>query len=282
VNQGDVPRAEPGRLNAAVLGSPIGHSLSPALHMAAYAGLGLDWTFRLVECPKSELAGMLRLLDAERLAGVALTMPLKQAVIPMLAEVDPLAADVDAVNTVLFRAPGDWWGTNTDVTGIVAALAGGGVNAVETAAVLGSGATAASAIAALSQLGATHVEVFARRPEAAAELMDVAARFGVGTAVLPWSEAEGIQNHGVVVATVPPGGADELATRVTSASGVLLDVVYRPWPTRLAAAWTAAGGVAVSGLAMLVAQAAQQVRLMTGLEPDLSAMRAAGEAGLHA
>lgn len=278
---GDLPRPEEGRANAAVLGSPIGHSLSPALHLAAYAGLGLGWTFERVECPKSELAAMLRLLDADRLAGVALTMPLKQTVIPMLAAIDPLASDVEAVNTVLFRAPGDWWGTNTDVAGIVAALAEGGVTSAETAAVLGAGATAASAIAALSQIGATEVEVYGRRPDAAAELLAVAGRFGVEVVVRPWSEAGAIADRGVVVATVPPGGADELAGRLTSASGVLLDVVYRPWPTALASAWTQAGGVAVSGLPMLVAQADQQVRLMTGLEPDASAMRAAGEAALH-
>jgi shikimate dehydrogenase len=281
VTDGDVPRPEPGRVNAAVLGSPIGHSLSPALHLAAYAGLGLDWTFGLVECPKSELAAMLRLLDADRLAGVALTMPLKQAVIPMLASIDPLAARTESVNTVLFRGPGDWWGTNTDVAGIVAALAEGGVTSAGSATVLGAGATAASAIAALSQLGAADIEVFARRPEAAAELLDVAERFGVEVVVRPWSEAGAVQDRAVVVATVPPRGADELAGRITSASGVLLDVVYRPWPTTLASAWTKAGGVAVSGLAMLVAQAGQQVRLMTGLEPDVAAMRAAGEATLQ-
>jgi len=271
----------PGRHGAAALGSPIGHSLSAVLHEAAYGRLGLtDWSFKLVECPKSELAATLHLLDSEGLAGAALTMPLKQAVIPMLASIDPLAENVEAVNTVLYGERGRWHGTNTDVAGIVAALAEGGVTSVEAATVLGAGATAASAIAALSQMGAANVELFARRPEAAAPLLDVAARFDVDVTVRPWAQAEAVSARAVVVATVPPGGTDELATKITSASGVLLDVIYRPWPTAIASAWSAAGGTAISGLAMLVAQAAQQVKLMTGLEPDLTAMRAAGESAL--
>ena len=267
-----------------MLGSPIGHSLSPVLHDTAYQGLGLtDWSFRLVETQKSELAATLHMLDAEGLVGAALTMPLKQAVIPMLAEIDPVAADVDAVNTVLFgETPGEWRGVNTDIAGIVAALAEGGITTLDRATLLGAGATAASTLAALSQLGATDVEVFARRPDAAVPLLDVAGRFGLEMGVRPWADAHAIADRAVVVSTVPPGGADELATQIHEASGVLLDVVYRPWPTKLAAAWQAAGGTAVSGLAMLVAQAAEQVRLMTGLEPDVAAMREAGEAALNA
>src|SRR4051812_31083074 len=123
------------RRGAAVLGSPIAHSLSPVLHEAAYAALGLtDWSYRAVECDESGLATTLQSLEAEGLAGVSLTMPLKRAVMPMLARSDRLVADVGAANTVLFGGvTGDWWGANTDVPGMVAAFRTAGVDAVSNA-----------------------------------------------------------------------------------------------------------------------------------------------------
>src|SRR5436305_11386162 len=138
------------RRGAAVLGSPIAHSLSPVLHQAAYAVLGLDdWTYRAVDCTEAQLPETLRALEAEGLAGVSLTMPLKRAVLPLLARVERLAADVGAANTVLFGGlTGDWWGANTDVPGMVGVLRGAGADRPASVTVLGGGATAASAVAA--------------------------------------------------------------------------------------------------------------------------------------
>jgi len=245
------------RAGAAVLGSPIAHSLSPVLHRAAYDALGLDgWTYRAIECDEAELSQALRSLDAEGLAGVSLTMPLKRAVLPMLASVEPLAAEVGAANTVLFGASGAWSGFNTDVPGMVDALAG--TDVPDTATVLGSGATAASAVAALAKLGVRRVVVTARRP-------------GLVADVEPWPSA--IEDD-LVVSTVPAGAADGLAVGDVRGK-VLFDVVYAPWPTPLAVAWSAAGGIVIGGLELLIAQAAHQVQLMTGLEPPVAAMRAA-------
>ncbi|MBV9098265.1 MAG: shikimate dehydrogenase, partial [Frankiaceae bacterium] len=152
-----------GRRGAAVLGSPIAHSLSPALHQAAYDALGLDgWRYRAIECGASDLSSVLHSLDDEDLAGASLTMPLKQAVLPMLASVEPVAADVGGANTVVFgAAAGEWSGYNTDVPGMVDALSG--LDLPESATVLGAGATAASAVVALAALGVTHLVVRARR-----------------------------------------------------------------------------------------------------------------------
>jgi shikimate dehydrogenase len=171
-----------------VLGSPIAHSLSPVLHQAAYDALGLsDWTYEAIESDEASLGEVLSRLERLGRAGASLTMPLKRAVLPMLARTDRLVADVGACNTVLLGGvDGDWYGANTDVPGMVAALSRGGDSGdsgdsvgVQSAMVLGGGATAASAIAALAELAVGEVTVYLRRPEAAAELVAVAERVGV-------------------------------------------------------------------------------------------------------
>jgi shikimate dehydrogenase len=272
------------RAGGAVLGSPVAHSLSPVLHRAAYAELGLrDWDYRAVECTSEQLPATLLALEAEGLAGVSLTMPLKRAVVPLLARTDRTAADLGVVNTVLFGGQeGMWWGTNTDVPGIVAALRA--VNAEprqeDVAWVIGAGATATSAVAALAQLGIRSVVVVARRPEAVTSLPQIAMALGVDLEVRGRGSLPGCVDAPFVVSTVPLGATDEFAMQVGRPAGLLFDVVYDPWPTRLAAAWQRGGGAVVGGLELLVEQAAEQVRLMTGRQPPVEAMRAAGQAAL--
>ena len=198
-------------------------------------------------------------------AGLSLTMPLKQAVLPLLASASDLVASVAAANTVLLPARR---GENTDVAGIVAALAEAGVASVDRAVVLGGGATARSALAALALLGCT-APILVVRSEPV-ETLAAAARLGVTPTVVGW-EPEVLTGCELLVSTVPAGAADALAPYVGDVP-VLLDVVYAPWPTVLAAACR---GTVVAGTAMLLHQAAEQVRLMTGQEPPLSAMRSA-------
>jgi shikimate dehydrogenase len=253
------------------------------LHTAAYATLGLrGWSYVARECPEARLLDTLQELEAAGLAGVSLTMPLKRAVIPMLARVDRLAADVGAANTVLFGGvTGDWWGANTDVTGMVSALADAGMDSLlgqDAPWVLGTGATASSALAALAQLGAREVVVVARHPANAGPLLEVAARFGLGVVVKDWSAAGESVTAPLVMSTTPAGSTDGLADAARRVRGVLFDVVYAPWPTRFAAAWLEAGGMTVGGLNLLVHQAAQQVRLMTGRDPAIDKMKAVGQA----
>ncbi|KAB8162605.1 shikimate dehydrogenase [Streptomyces sp. 3MP-14] len=266
---------------AAVLGSPIAHSLSPVLHRAAYRALGLTgWRYDRFEVGEAELASFLGGLGQEW-AGLSLTMPLKRAVIPLLDEISDTAASVSAVNTVLLTDDGRALGENTDIPGLVAALAERGVTGVERATVLGAGATAASAVAALRRLGAAEVTACVRGEARAAEMRAWGERLGVTVVPAPWAEAAKALDAPLVIATTPAGATDALADAVPAEPGVLFDVLYEPWPTALAAAWSAAGGKVVGGLDLLVHQAVCQVELMTGLAPaPLAAMRAAGDAAL--
>ena len=267
---------------AAVLGSPIAHSLSPVLHRAAYADLGLEnWRYDAIEV--ADLAG-LRAVFAGQWAGLSLTMPLKRLVAPLLDEVSDVARDVGAVNTVTF-GPRGRMGDNTDVHGIVAALAEGGVTTLSAGAgcVLGGGATAASALAALSVMGDVAPVVVARDAARAGDVLAAATRLGLTPRLVTWAEAAPlVRAAAVVVSTVPASAGAavvELLPRV--AAGVLLDVVYDPWPTPAALAWRAAGGTAIGGFVMLLHQATAQVRLMTGRDPSVEVMRVAGLAALR-
>jgi shikimate dehydrogenase len=268
---------------AAVLGSPIRHSLSPLLHRAAYAELGLDWTYDAFDVDQSRLGEFLAGLD-ESWAGLSLTMPLKRAVIPMLDAVSQLADDVAAVNTVVF-AGGRREGHNTDVPGMVAAVRAAGVTVVEQATVLGGGATAAAALAAVRDLGVTDPTVVVRRPGAVGELLAIADRLGVRPAVLSWDSAASGWEADLIIATTPAGATDALADGLPPAvRGVLLDVVYDPWPTPLASAWAArsAPGRVLGGIDLLVHQAALQVRLMTGREVSVDRLVAVMRAAVAA
>jgi shikimate dehydrogenase len=267
------------RRAAGVMGSPIAHSLSPALHLAAYRGLGLDWTYVAQDVGAADLPAALDRLGPEWV-GVSLTMPLKQAVIPLLDQLSDQARAVGAVNTVSFGAHGRH-GDNTDVHGIVSALRSAGVVDARGAAVLGGGATAASAVAALRELGEPAPTLVVRSRQRARGVVEAADRLGVRVELVAWEDAaERVVPASVVVSTVPPGAADQLLPEGSAVAGVLLDVVYRPWPTALAAAWQRAGGTAVPGLEMLVHQAAAQVNTWAGEWPDLTEMRRAAQAAM--
>ena len=260
------------RTRAAVLGSPIAHSLSPALHRAAYASLGLPWTYEAIEVDEAALPAFLRSLDGSW-AGLSLTMPLKEAVIPLLASVDPEARSLRSVNTVL-PVPHGWRGTNTDVYGMTQALLEHGLDATpRRALILGAGATARSAVAALLRLGAREVVVAARRPEAAEELQALAASLGLPARRTDLDPDPELVRSDVVISTLPGAVAEPWAGLAGDAGGVLLDASYHPWPTPLAASW--GSGRVASGRDMLLWQAVEQVRLMTGREPDVAAMAAA-------
>ncbi|WP_432922610.1 shikimate dehydrogenase [Microbispora sp. CA-135349] len=273
-----VPAQGTGR-RAAVLGSPIAHSLSPVLHRAAYAAMGLnDWRYDAIECAEDGLADLIAGLGAEW-AGLSLTMPLKRAVLPLLDSVSDLALAVGGANTVVFR-DGGRHGDNTDVYGIVRALAEAGVPAPASAVVLGGGATAASAVAALRETGLAEVTLVVRDPVRAGETLRVAERLGTAVTMRSFDDFDPAAD--LVVSTLPSGAADALAGRVAARlpeKAALFDVVYAPWPTPLASAVRARGRTVVGGFPMLLHQAVRQVELMTGrADVPVEAMRAAGEA----
>lgn len=260
------------RTRAGVLGSPIAHSLSPALHRAAYASLGLDWVYDAYEVDEETLPGFLARLDATW-AGLSLTMPLKQAVIPLLLSVDDEARLLRSVNTVLPSGTG-WRGTNTDVYGMTQALLESGLESTpRTATLLGAGATARSGVAALARLGRPELVVCARRPAAAADVVELAHLMGLRARVGTLDPDPARAGADVVISTLPGHAAEDWAALAGGAGGVLLDASYHPWPTPLAASW--GSGRVASGRDMLLWQAVEQVRLMTGSEPDVAAMAAA-------
>lgn len=271
------------RNRAAVLGSPIAHSLSPVLHRAAYAELGLDdWSYDRFDVDEAALPGFVEGLDSSW-AGLSLTMPLKRAIIPLLDSVSETAASVEAVNTVVLTEDGGRAGDNTDIPGMIAALHERGVEKTETAAVLGAGATASSALAALSQICTGPVTAYVRSRERGDEMRGWGERLGVEVRIADWAEAEQALHAPLIIATTPAGTTDGLMNAVPDHPGTLFDVLYEPWPTGLASAWAARDGAIVGGLDLLVHQAVLQVEQMTGRSPaPLAAMRRAGEQALAA
>ncbi|WP_432206400.1 shikimate dehydrogenase [Mycobacterium paraffinicum] len=268
-------RAESGPRKAAVLGKPIAHSKSPQLHLAAYRALGLlDWTYQRIECDAERLPAVVGGFGPEWV-GVSVTMPGKFAALRFADERTERADRVGSANT-LVRTPVGWRADNTDIDGVSGALASQGEVAGR-ALVCGSGGTAPAAVLGLAQLGVAAITVVARNPDKAARLVDLGTGIGVPTRFVSLDDAglpAAVADSEVLVSTIPADVAARYADTF-AAIPVLLDAVYDPWPTPLAAAVTAAGGRVVSGLQMLLHQAFTQVELFTGLPAPREAMAAA-------
>jgi shikimate dehydrogenase len=257
---------------AAVLGSPIGHSLSPVLHRAAYRALGLDgWSYTAMECNEDGLAGVLAAAGPE-VVGYSCTMPLKRRLLQLATSVSREAAGIGAGNTLLPR-PAGWHADNTDWIGIRDALAARGVASTGLVTVLGAGGTAQAALAALT--GANQVTVLVREPARAAELLATADRLNRPVTIGRLSEPRHLIEADLIIATLPAGAADRFAGLPFGRGQALLDAIYSPWPTALATALAERGARVVSGATMLLYQAARQVDLMTGNAAPVEAMRAA-------
>lgn len=268
----------------AVLGSPISHSKSPRIHAAAYRELGLDWKYGRKELRVEELAGYLAGLG-EDWRGLSLTMPLKEEAHRLSAVLDPVARASGVVNTLL-RVAGSgpnaaWAGFNTDVGGLAAAIQGAGLEATRTC-VLGAGATAVSAVLAARRLGATHVSVLARRIEAAqalAERFDGTSEPG-GTRMRVTAAdlfaADGPSDPPSLIISTLPGDRVEWQRVEVVATAPTFDVAYEPWPSALAERTEEAGGIAFSGVGMLIEQALLQVRIFVSGDPSVELDREAG------
>ncbi|WAH97080.1 shikimate dehydrogenase [Arthrobacter sp. MMS18-M83] len=264
---------------AAVLGHPISHSKSPALHRAAYAKLGLDIDYSAIDVTVERLPAFMAALEArDNWCGLSVTMPLKTAMVDEVDEVRGAGARLGVINTVAFEATEHGVrriGHNTDVAGIVDAVKNAGVKERPNSAILGGGGTSAAAIAAVNELGSKHVDVYVRDAGRAAEAKAAAAAVGLAVQLLPMAEAaEGLAGADLVISTLPPRAADSIATQLDGlpdkladgVSGVLLDVAYDPWPSRIAEVWHSRGGVVVPGLEMLLYQAVEQIRLFSGAD----------------
>ena len=264
----------------AVLGSPIAHSLSPVLHRAAYAELGLAWEYGAHEVTEDTLGSFLDGLGPQW-RGLSLTMPLKRAVVPMLDERSELVELSGAANTVLLEE-GRRSGHNTDVPGAVAALTERHDGPWRSAIVLGGGATATSVLLALAELGCTHAVLVVRDPARARETLDAVARHPKAPVVTVHAFGEELEAADVLVSTIPAGAHDDWVLSLVLQVGVVFDVVYDPWPTPLADGAEAGEVPLVTGLDLLVHQAVLQVELMTGRRPSVAALREAGERALAA
>lgn len=257
-------------IRCAVWGSPIDHSLSPALHRAAYRALGLtDWSYERREVDVAGFEPTIEALD-DSWRGLSLTMPLKEAALAFAAGATDRARHTGAANT-LVRGRDGWFADNTDVYGVTTALREAGCVHPATVAIIGSGATARSAVAAATDLGAQTVVFLVReqpRPETVAQAR-AAGLHVVSMRIGQWPAAD------VIVSTVPPAAVAGLAGLPQDLPGTLLDVVYSEGETPLQRAARTRGWSVVDGTTMLLHQACEQVRLMTGRPAPAEAMRAA-------
>lgn len=277
-------------MKLAVLGSPIAHSKSPALHRAAYRALGLDWQYEAVDLSSADLEAFIA-SRTSNWRGLSLTMPLKREVMRLLNNRDEFSALTGAANTILFRATADGTalhGFNTDVCGITEALRASGVHAASTVHILGAGATASSAIVAVKLLGAQKITLAVRDLARADYLVglleeleldfsfsllgDPAEQASVTAQASPAVDAD------LVISTLPGGSQiGSIFSADLRHRAPLLDVAYDPWPSALALRWLDVGGTVISGLEMLMQQALLQVRIFvngsaTDALPDESAV----------
>lgn len=248
---------------AAVLGSPVSHSRSPQLHLAAYRALGLtDWTYDRIECTADELPSLVSGFGPEWV-GLSVTMPGKFAALQFADERTDRAELVGSANT-LVRSSRGWRADNTDIDGVAGAL--GHIPRLRHAIVLGSGGTAPAAVAGLAELGVIELTVVARNSDKAGRLLEVGRSIGVATRYCDLTDVELpriVEGADVLVSTVPADAAAPYAT-VFASVPVLLDAIYEPWPTPLAVAVQQRGGQVIGGLQMLLNQAFSQVEQFTG------------------
>ena len=242
-------------MKLAVIGSPISHSKSPAMHLAAYRLLRLPWSYDAVEVAEAGFDDFTRTLGG-RWRGLSVTAPLKGRAHDWASRLDEAATLTGAVNTLLVQSRR---GFNTDVDGIVAAFAGHGLARAERGAIIGSGATAMSALVALGRMGATSVELRLRNPDRVGPIASVAERLGIDLAFSTLDEP--VDEAGAVISTLPASASVVPVLRQPQA---ILDADYARGFSRYELDHESA---VISGLEMLVAQALIQVRIFVGGDP---------------
>ena len=247
-------------IRGAVLGSPITHSLSPRLHRAAFSYLGVEGSYEPIEVPAGSLASFIE-KRGEEFDYFSLTMPLKEEVLLLPIEGDPLISKIQSANT-LWKKDAAWSLTSTDGSGFVAALAHAGLQTFNRVLILGAGGTSRAVAGAMDGIS-KEIHVLGRSSVRAPAL-----KSSVTTSefeYISWNSGADLGSYDLVINTTPAGAADLLADSVRgSASGVLFDVIYKPWPTVLAEAWRDSGGKVIGGLELLLYQGIDQLELVLG------------------
>ena len=251
-------------IDAAVLGSPIGHSLSPLLHTLAYKQLGIEGRYEAIEVKSGQLSEFLSTTQKDVFS---LTMPLKEEALGVAHDVSQIAKKISGGNT-LVRSGTGWNLTSTDVEGFKYALLGHGISKVENCLIIGAGATARASVAAVSEL-AENIAVINRNPERVAQMNTAAGR---AVTYLPWEFDSHINTADLVINTTPALVADQFQSALKSPQGVLFEVLYHPWPTVLAQKWMNSGAKVIDGLDLLIHQAISQVEIFTQLSVSRSEM----------
>jgi shikimate dehydrogenase len=272
-------------MRCAVLGDPIGHSLSPVIHRAAYDALGLDgWRYDAVQVPSGGLAPFVDGLDPAEWRGLSLTMPLKREAVPLLDTQDEWVRLTSVCNTIVLDEDGHRHGLNTDVTGALMVFGEHDDRPVDRAVVLGGGATAASLLLALAERGTRHATLVVRDPARVEETLRVVLGHPRGPEIVvrTFDEVSATRLEAdILVSTVPASAQVPELLAAVAGIPVVFEVVYEPWPTPLADAATRAGHAVSNGLDLLVAQAVNQVVAMTGrFDVPVGAMRRAAEDAL--
>ena len=255
-------------IKAAVLGSPISHSLSPLLHTLAYTEMGLASDYTRIEIKAGELNDFLSSCD-QSWTGFSLTMPLKEEVSSFTSNLSLLSQRIRSANT-LVQKHGEWFATTTDVSGFTHALAAHGKDASGNVLIIGAGATARAAAAACDGI-ADRITVMNRSPSRV-DSMSNCVEFS-DLDFVNWLDASVIASVDLIISTTPAGVSDSLVDHFpANPTAVFFDVLYKPWPTKVLAAWSAAGGQIIDGLELLIHQGIDQIELFSGQSIDRSSM----------
>lgn len=263
--------------NAAVLGHPISHSLSPNLHRAVIEEYDLNGSYVALDITEEQLPEFVTDMD-DSWVGLSLTMPLKAKILDVIHRRDELVNLTQSANSVYRVESGELALANTDVFGMEKSLRESGLQSVDRVLIIGSGATAHSAAIVARNLGATSTHVQARNASKRALLTDLIVDIG-GQATSGVIDLAGVSDFDLVISTLPQGAMHTAGTTLGSdVHATLLDVSYSPWPSALATLWP--NNKVVGGKEMLLWQATRQVELFYGVNAPVELMRKALETSM--
>lgn len=257
-------------IKAAVLGSPISHSLSPKIHNRAYELLGLDSAYSAIEVNEKSFSDFYKSATSENAerdwSGFSLTMPLKEIVLQFCENADSITETINSGNT-LYKADGSWKVTSTDYLAFNNLIE---VSKESKVVIIGGGGTARAAIGALNSK-VREIDVFLRSDSRMTALSKAAPNLIINKREL----SHPLDGYDLIIQTTPAGSFDEYVSNTKRAGGVLLEAIYKPWPTSLASTFQELGGRVISGKELLVEQALFQIEIFSGVKFDFKEMRPA-------